>query len=37
MTLVKYIVFNGKWYGVYEKSGVDEFGYFVKREYIVWK
>lgn len=37
MTFMGYVVFDGKWYCVYEKSGIDEFGYFLYREYKEWK
>lgn len=37
MDIKKYVVINDTWYCVYEKSGIDEFGYFVEREYREWK
>lgn len=29
----KYIVIDSIWYCIYERSGIDEFGYFFEREY----
>ena len=33
----KYVVIDGIWYCIYERSGIDEFGYFAEREYRVLK
>lgn len=37
MRFIGYNHIDGIWYCVYQISGVDEYGYFVDREYVEWK
>ena len=37
MELIAYRYINGIWYCVYQRSGIDEYGYFVEMESVEWK
>lgn len=37
MRLMAYKYVAGMWYRIYQRSGIDEYGYFIEQECIEWR